>query len=416
MTNLLVVLPDFDIGSFSHIVPSLEKALISTADLLTLDALDIAKRAHVPTEEVKRLVHALLLDLRREPDSNSAHGLVLVPGDRLEDQHVISLLDDKLDAALNGGIHTGFLTEVAGESAAGKTQFLMTLLLSVQLRRPSGEQKHALYISTEAQLPTQRLAQILDTHPKLKSLDSADRPSLSRVHSTHIHDLEAQEHILRYQVPVIVRRHDIGLLIVDSIAANYRAEFDKGKSQKSSESFAKRSLQISKLGVHLRELARSCNIAIVVANQVADRFDVLGSNLNQLTQRSNPASPPRESKAAILLSPEISLRETAVPSTDDVLSLDHQQRFFSGWGDEVSVGSLKNPSLGLTWTNQLATRIVLLKEPIYDQAVGAPGEDKVLLGWKREIKLVFSSWAAPGRAHFDIWQGGIREAETMALS
>lgn len=113
MTNLLAVLPDFDIQAFSHIVPSLEKALISTADILTLDALDIAKRAHVPTEEVRKLANALLDDLKGDAQSSRSHGFVL--GQQLEEQHVISLLDDKLDASLNGGIHTGFLTEVAGE-------------------------------------------------------------------------------------------------------------------------------------------------------------------------------------------------------------------------------------------------------------------------------------------------------------
>ncbi|KAK1019355.1 DNA repair protein rhp57, partial [Friedmanniomyces endolithicus] len=60
MTNLLSVLPDFDIQPYAHILPSLEKALISTADLLTLDALDVAKRAHVPPGDVRRLAAAVL--------------------------------------------------------------------------------------------------------------------------------------------------------------------------------------------------------------------------------------------------------------------------------------------------------------------------------------------------------------------
>jgi len=55
MTNLLIVLPEFDVKPFTHILPSLEKALISTADLLTLEAVDVAKRAQVPPGEVKKL-------------------------------------------------------------------------------------------------------------------------------------------------------------------------------------------------------------------------------------------------------------------------------------------------------------------------------------------------------------------------
>jgi len=59
MTNLLSVLPDFDIQPYAHILPSLEKALISTADLLTLDALDVAKRAQVPPGDGRRLAIAV---------------------------------------------------------------------------------------------------------------------------------------------------------------------------------------------------------------------------------------------------------------------------------------------------------------------------------------------------------------------
>lgn len=95
-------------------------------------------------------------------------------------------------------------------------------------------------------------------------------------------------------------------------------------------------------------------------------------------------------------------------STDDPLALDHQQRFFTGWGDETDGGNLKTPSLGLTWTNQLATRIALLKEPIYEDRVYQPGEDKSISGWKRSAKVVFSAWCLEGKTEFEIWEGGIR--------
>lgn len=104
MTNLLHVVPDLDLQSFAHIIPSLERASISTVDLLTLDALDIAKRALVPTEEVRRLANALL---------SSLAGDGAVGG--LPSQAPLSTLDDGLDAALNGGIHSSYLTEIAGE-------------------------------------------------------------------------------------------------------------------------------------------------------------------------------------------------------------------------------------------------------------------------------------------------------------
>ncbi|KAK1017820.1 DNA repair protein rhp57, partial [Friedmanniomyces endolithicus] len=139
--------------------------------------------------------------------------------------------------------------------AAGKTQFLLTLLLSVQLSSAHGTAKSALYISTEAPLPTLRLVQILEEHPKLSALPSDERPTMARVQSAHIHDLEAQDHILRYQVPVVIKRHNVGLLVIDSIAANYRPEFDRGKAKGSAaESLVNRSNQVTELGALLRHI------------------------------------------------------------------------------------------------------------------------------------------------------------------
>lgn len=127
MTNLLTVLPDSDIKPYTHILPSLEKALISTADLLTLDAIDVAKRAQVPPGEVKKLSEALINGLHAsiETSDGSTNGIErdgvgplppLGDGDSLADQgKLISTLDDGLDAALNGGIRAGCLTEFVGE-------------------------------------------------------------------------------------------------------------------------------------------------------------------------------------------------------------------------------------------------------------------------------------------------------------
>lgn len=124
MTNLLIVLPDFDIRPYTHILPSIEKALISTADLLTLDAPDIAKRAQVPPGEVRKLANALLDGLHasnhlEEETGREAHESAVrqvEDGQSLAGRwRTISTLDDRLDAALKGGIGVGCVTEVVGE-------------------------------------------------------------------------------------------------------------------------------------------------------------------------------------------------------------------------------------------------------------------------------------------------------------
>ena len=127
MTNLLSVLPNFDIKPFTHILPSLEKALISTSDLLTLDALDVAKRAQVPPGEVKKLANALLDDLYAGIKStnfldgtevDNGKGATKALGDspvaKKQSRH-ISMLDDGIDTFLGGGIAPNHLTEFVGE-------------------------------------------------------------------------------------------------------------------------------------------------------------------------------------------------------------------------------------------------------------------------------------------------------------
>ncbi|KAI7553963.1 P-loop containing nucleoside triphosphate hydrolase protein [Hortaea werneckii] len=416
MTNLLTVLPDLDIRPFTHILPSLEKALVSTADLLTLEPVDIAKRAQVPPREVEKLATTLVDGLH----ATNGEGLV-------NDAQAISTLDDDLDQRLNGGIAVGAVTECVGESAAGKTQFLLTLLLSVQTPKLLGIGKAALYISTEAPLQTTRLNQLLERHPKLATLPPENRPSLSKIQSTRVHDLEAQDHILRFQVPALLSRpnSNIGLLVIDSIAANYRPEFDKGHARRTAaEAFAKRSQQVAQLGALLRDIARKYNIAVVVANQVADRFTSQDQaiSLSQLasqpgTQRSRPGSPPQSTARRPIAPPPLS-QQVPLPttsdhssnlSTEDPLSLDHQQCFFTGWGDNPFTHqnqNLKTPSLGLTWTNQLSTRIALLREPVYTQP--KLGEEIVVSSWRRTMKLVFSNGCAEFERRFEITEGGIR--------
>jgi DNA repair protein RAD57 len=125
MTDLLQVLVDFPTAQFSHLLPSLDKALITTSDLLTLDAIDIAKRAQLPPVEVGKLanaiLHALHKDLGVEEHSQDK------PVERNEKDEggeevatrgtwrTISTLDPIVDATLGGGIPTGYVTEITGE-------------------------------------------------------------------------------------------------------------------------------------------------------------------------------------------------------------------------------------------------------------------------------------------------------------
>ncbi|KAG9532477.1 P-loop containing nucleoside triphosphate hydrolase protein, partial [Aureobasidium melanogenum] len=422
MSDITQLLPNIDTEPFEKVLERLEKANISSNDLMTLGAVDVARRADVSIDQVRELTASLITQLHAQlgfddPDNDHYNEKDESAKSAKEDptwSH-ISTLDDDLDAALGGGFPAGQVCEITGESAAGKTQLLLTLLLAVQLPSPKGLGRSALYLSTEAPLSTIRLNQILTRHPYLSSLFESEKPSLSRVQSTQLKDLETQDHVLRYQVPVQIARANVGLIIIDSVAANFRAEFDRAGTN-SSDALARRSLQLTQLGAHLRDLARSHNIAIVVANQVLDRFgpaaslfDATATPLSQNSVATQMSSTNNNNTSTI---PPPSQQPQLLLSTNDPLSLDHQQRFFTGWGDHRFMRDLKTPSLGLTWTNQLSARIVLLKQPILkpqDYLLG-PGMD--IVGWRRHLKVAFSAWSRDDNGtdgvEFEVCEEGIR--------
>ena len=130
MTDLLHILPDFPIKLYTHLLPSLEKHIVTTTDLLTLDALEIAKRAQLPLLDVRRLANHVVATLHAElglpnntvsfnpgdEEQTTKQGSLRKSGnERVVQTPAISTLSSALDAALAGGIPTGYMTEIAGE-------------------------------------------------------------------------------------------------------------------------------------------------------------------------------------------------------------------------------------------------------------------------------------------------------------
>ncbi|KAL8806994.1 MAG: hypothetical protein Q9182_000975 [Xanthomendoza sp. 2 TL-2023] len=433
MTDLLYTLHSFPTKLYTHLIPSLEKNLITTTDLLTLDPLEIAKRAQLPLLDVRRLTNHVLASLQSQlgvvdgkealrkyevsPVLQDTPPLKQSGSSLASKWSAISTLDPVLDSALGGGIPTTYITEITGESGTGKTQFLLSLLLTTQLPPPQGLSRPAVYISTEHPLPTTRLTQLLHAHPHFSSLPPLKRPSLTRIFSIQTPDLESQDHILTYQLPVLLARHKIALILIDSIAANYRAE--RSSAATAGAALGLRSTQLIQLGHQLRTLAREHDCAVVVSNQVADRFTPIptlspppqrprDSSPSSTHSLSSPAStqPAMQSLDTLIMPPPA----PSIPAPYPPLTLDHQQNFFTGWSSgpptKQSHQNLKTPSLGLVWTNQIACRIALLKERA--QGEGAV-ESTVAHSWRRSMKVVFASWtAATGGTEFEIWAGGVR--------
>ena len=197
--------------------------------------------------------------------------------------------------------------------------------------------------------------------------------------------------------------HNVGLVVIDSITANFRAEGSTSVMSPASKRakspgggpvatmggaeddrtkariLSDRSADLIRTGTLLRDLARRHNCAIVVSNQVSDRFfgpDAAPMAVSQDIPSSAPSSSCRMPEE-----PPRRVEEVDYP-THSVLTLEHQQRFFTGWGDELPrqggyfgqegemggelrEGQEKNPSLGLIWTNQIACRIAFRKAAVW---------------------------------------------------
>lgn len=237
--------------------------------------------------------------------------------------------------------------------------------------------------------------QILNSHPSYNDLPEDEKPSMNRVFTIDTHDLEAQEHIIQYQLPEMARRYRVGLIVIDSVAANFRAEY-QGSSKKV---LSERAVALVKLGNTLRKIAIEHDIAIVITNQVADRFDDARTTADKFRFSSQPSS-----SAVNASQPNMGAdasRPQPTPSNtqarkDEIMSLDFQQRFFTGWGDNLSnpFEPQKTPALGLTWANQIDARIALKMAHTPSHTASESGNVWSDVKRKRSLGVVFSPWIA----------------------
>jgi RecA/RadA recombinase len=173
-----------------------------------------------------------------------------------------------LDSFFGGGIPVGQLVEFYGDPGAGKSCLAMQLCFQVQLSESfGGLDGSALYISTGGRFPIKRLEQLYMGFASKQSTPPSLSEMLDHIHILHIRDLETQLHILKYQVPSFIHRHNIKLLVLDSIAPNFRGMEDGG-----SDDIIKRAGYIYETGQVLSELASKCEMIVICVNEVSAQF------------------------------------------------------------------------------------------------------------------------------------------------
>jgi RAD51-like protein 1 len=212
----------------------LSRAGIATAkDLLDCAPVELLKTLNCSHDEVLALLREVAAAIAPKPCIAWEHL-------QIRQQKIAFLatgLDD-LDKALRGGISVGTVTELVGPAGVGKTQFAMMLSVLAALPEEDyggfGEDCGVLYFDTEGKFQASRLHEMArhkvpryfdhssTLHAEANLSKLLQRVRVSRVHSCE----ELMEQLERLEATVI--EHKVRLVIVDSVAALVRQEFDAG--------------------------------------------------------------------------------------------------------------------------------------------------------------------------------------------
>ncbi|KAK2993477.1 hypothetical protein RJ640_015161 [Escallonia rubra] len=260
-----------------------------------------------------------------------------------------------LDRHLGGGIPCSSITELFSESGCGKTQLCLQLLLSAQLPASAGGLSAAsLYLHSEFPFPSRRLNQL--SHSFSGSHDPSDNIFVQPLHSAHeLFDVLLKLNPLLTNPPSYL---PVKLIVIDSIAALFRSEYDNNPAD-----LKRRSSLFFKISCKLKTLAKRFSLAVVVTNQVVD-FVESGDGLNGV----------RIGNLECL----------------------------------VSSGRRVGPALGLSWANCVNSRLFLSRN---EEIVGEEGDDGgsgvVSSRTKRQLHVVFAPHLPYSCCEFVIVKEGV---------
>lgn len=176
-----------------------------------------------------------------------------------------------LDSILGGGIPSNSITELVSESGCGKTQLSLQLLFTAQLpHRLNGLAGSSLYLYSEFPFPYRRFNQLVESfkssHPVLFACNRDPRDYIFTRDCHTAHNLLDVLLLLESRLNNAKEsRLDIKLIVIDSIAALFRSEFENNAGD-----LKRRTSLFFKISAVLKSHANRFGIAVVVTNQVVD--------------------------------------------------------------------------------------------------------------------------------------------------
>ncbi|OWF38226.1 DNA repair protein XRCC3-like [Mizuhopecten yessoensis] len=248
-----------------RIIAGIRKASLRTFEsILSLSTPDIERSTNLSSGDVHVLKTAVAQAVPKLPVVSA---LDILHRDCPETLVVSKLTTgcDVIDKALRGGILSQGITEIAGESASGKTQLCLQISLTVQLpQKLGGLNGGAAYICTEDIFPNKRLHQMIQ-HFTRKTSAKLPKPINfgDRIFIEHVSDMEDLTKCIKMKLPLLLSKGVIKLVVVDSVAALFRCEYEAWE-------MVKRSKHLTSFAATLHQLSHQYGIPIVCVNQVTD--------------------------------------------------------------------------------------------------------------------------------------------------
>ena len=248
-----------DLGLSKNVIEKLEEAGYSTLETVAVTTpQELSATAGIPLATAQKIIKEAreALDIRFKT-------ALEVKKERMNTKK-LTTGSHNLDSLLGGGIETRTMTELFGEFGSGKTQICHQLSVNVQLPiEKGGLNGKAFYIDTEGTFRWERIEKMA------RALGLDPDVAMNNIFYERAVNSDHQIAIVESDLPELLTKEPIKLVIVDSVTSHFRAEYP-GR-----ENLAMRQ---QKLNQHLHQLVRLAemyDLAIVVTNQVMSRPDVV---------------------------------------------------------------------------------------------------------------------------------------------
>ncbi|NXO28919.1 XRCC3 protein, partial [Cisticola juncidis] len=330
-------------------IAALKKADIkSVREVLNLSGADLQRLMKLSSADIQCLLKTVSLTLRR---NSMLTALQLYQDKDHFTSQKLSLGCPVLDNLLKGGIPLVGITELAGESSAGKTQISLQLCLCVQYPyKYGGLESGAVYICTEDVFPSKRLQQLIEQQHKLRADVPAEIIHKIRFGNSifveRAADLDSFQQCIMQRLSLLLARGMARLVVIDSIAALFRCDFGPAQA-------ALRARYLQSFGAQLHSLSTRFSTPIVCINQVSDAVS--------------------ESEAA-----QCSCRVE---------------------------GSRVTPALGITWSNQLLMRLMVSRASLPRHS---PGAASPCAGSLRTLRVIFAPHLPPSFCYYTVQLEGVK--------